>query len=218
MSGSRRARPWLWLLLAVAILFAAESLWIANVGPRPRRPWAFVPSAGCPAERHVAGQADYNWSLRSLDGAEVPLASFQGKVLFLNVWATWCGPCVAEMPSIQKLHESLKGQDVTFVLVSEEKADTVSHFVQRQEFTVPVYVSAGKLPQTFNTPGIPATFIVDRDGSIVYRHVGAADWNSAPCRDFLHSLIGSSLDGKPRRESSEPSATRLAPEGAGKLP
>ena len=218
MTGSRRVHPLLWLLLAVAILFAAESLWIAKVGPHPRQPWAFVPAAGCPAERRVVGQADYNWSVRSLDGAEVSLTGFQGKVLFLNVWATWCGPCIAEMPAIQKLYESLAGQDVAFVLVSEEDADTVRQFVKDRQFAVPVYVSAGKLSQVYNTVGIPATFIVDRDGSIVHQHVGAADWNSTPCHDFLRLLLGAPPDKKPRRQSPAPVHSQLAPAGPERLP
>jgi thiol-disulfide isomerase/thioredoxin len=153
---------------------------------------------------------DYSATLRRVDGADTPLEQFRGQPLFVNVWATWCGPCVAEMPSIQALYDATKDAGVAFLLISEEEADVVSRFVADGQYTFPVYVTE-KLPDVFESRGIPTTFIADRDGTIIYRHTGSADWNSESCRKLLRSLSGAAPGSKPRKESRAPSTARLLP-------
>lgn len=145
---------------------------------------------GCPAdpaERADFGVADYNWQLTTLDGRSVSFAEFRNKVVFLNVWATWCGPCVAEMPSIQRLHDAVSQDGIALVLVSEEDAADVSEFVSGGGYTFPVYLSKA-LPQVFESEGIPATFVVNREGRVVLSHLGAAAWDDAACLGFLRAL------------------------------
>ncbi len=140
-----------------------------------------------PAERGDFGMADYNWHLTSLDGRELTFAEFQNKVVFLNVWATWCGPCVAEMPAIQRLHDAVSAEGIALVLVSDEDADDVRRFVRGEGYTFPVYLSPA-LPAPFETDGIPATFVVSREGRVVLSHLGAAAWDSTSCQSFLRAL------------------------------
>ena len=76
--------------------------------------------------------ADIEWKLQSLDGVETSFSAFEGKVLFVNLWATWCGPCVTEMPSIQRLYERFPREEVAFLLVSDEPPDVVGEFAEEQ--------------------------------------------------------------------------------------
>jgi thiol-disulfide isomerase/thioredoxin len=137
----------------------------------------------------VALRKGEDWSVRGLDGTPMSLREQRGHVVFLNHWATWCGPCVAEMPSIQALYDSLNTEGVVFALVSEEEPAKVRAFVQERSIRVPVYVTETKPPAAYKSVGIPATFILDRDGGIVAEHVGAANWDVERCRRYLRRLV-----------------------------
>jgi len=129
------------------------------------------------------------WALRGLDGAELDVADLKGKVVFLNRWATWCPPCRAEMPSIQRLYEKMKDEGVVFALVSDEKPETVRKFIDESNYTMPIYTAAGEAPPVFGTDAIPTTFVIGRDGRIALRHVGAKDWDDEESTDLLRRLL-----------------------------
>ena len=133
--------------------------------------------------------ADIEWKFQSLDGQETSLSAFEGKVLFVNLWATWCGPCVVEMPSIQRLYEQFPQEDMAFLLVSDERSEVVEEFVQKKGWELPLYVSDDEKPSAFESRGIPATFILDRMGRIVFRHVGSARWDDESSVRFLNDLL-----------------------------
>ena len=94
--------------------------------------------------------ADYDWTIQSLDGQDFKMANAKGKVVFLNFWATWCSPCVAEMTSIQRLYEKLKDKEVVFVCISNEETSKVSRFVRRRGYTFPIYTMRGSHCQQFS--------------------------------------------------------------------
>lgn len=181
-------------LLFVFLFLALEYAWLRRPHEEGRgggRPRIGSSRSGCPADsaqRKDYGVANYSWSLKSLDGEEISFSQFRGKTVFLNVWATWCGPCVDEMPDIQALYESLKNEAVAFVLLSEEEMGPVKEFVAEQGLDAPIYIATSSLPDVFESRGIPATFIVDPEGHIVLRRIGAAHWDSDECRSFLRSL------------------------------
>jgi thiol-disulfide isomerase/thioredoxin len=133
--------------------------------------------------------ADYDWIVRSLDGQDFKMAEVKGKVVFLNFWATWCPPCVAEMPSIQRLHEKLKDEGVVFVCISNEEASKVNQFAKEKGFTFPIYTMHGAPPLVFKTRGIPSTFILSPDGKIAFKHIGSAKWDDDQSIDFIKGLI-----------------------------
>ena len=134
------------------------------------------------------GAADESWVLTSLDGSELSFGELRGKTVFLNLWATWCGPCVMEMPAIESLYESVReDRNVALVLVSEEDPETVDAFARQQGWDLPLYVATTR-PEVFRSRGVPATFVIDPEGAVVYRHIGAADWDSDGCRAFLSEL------------------------------
>lgn len=135
-------------------------------------------------------RVDYGWTFSDLDGKPVAFERFRGKVVFLNVWATWCGPCIAELPSIARLaaEPRLKDKDVAFVCVSVDDAiEAPRDFARGQKWPMTV-LHAASLPPLLTTDGIPATFVIDRDGRVVSRDVGAAAWDDPSVVAFLEEL------------------------------
>ena len=151
---------------------------------------AAAPSPGSVAEGLVkAGfsvpKADISaveFSLPSLDGKTVSLASFKGNVVLLSFWATWCGPCKQELPSIQALYDKLKGKGLTVVAVDlMEDQKTVRDFARVHGMTFPVLIDGnGKVGGTYDAGSIPTNYLVDRKGRILARVVGydGVDWTS----------------------------------------
>src|SRR5688572_23073925 len=130
------------------------------------RPTLAKSSANSKSGEPVFPPIDLNWPLLNVaDGKEVNLSSLKGKVLFVNVWATWCPPCVQEMPSIETLHSYFADRDdVAFVLASvDNSADLAKGFADKRKMKAPIYHSKGPPPAAFYTQGIPATFIVAKD-------------------------------------------------------
>jgi thiol-disulfide isomerase/thioredoxin len=124
--------------------------------------------------------ADYNWTLRDLNDQPVKFSNFAGKAVFLNVWATWCPPCVGEMPSIARLagDPSFQGKNIEFVCVAiDDSIETVRQFVRDKKWPMTV-LHATALPGVFLTEGIPATFVIAPDGRVVATTIGARDWES----------------------------------------
>lgn len=129
-----------------------------------------------------------NWTVFDMNGDPVSLASLNSKPIFLNFWATWCPPCIAELPSIKELH-GMYGDDVNFVLVSNESRAKVRAFVaDRNMESLPFYQNKAT-PQEFARQSIPTTFIIDRNGKIVLSKEGVAKWNSGKVEKLLERLI-----------------------------
>lgn len=128
---------------------------------------------------------------QDLEGNEFSLRNFENKVLFINYWATWCNPCLAEMPSMAELYNQYKENDnIVFLYLSKEDADTIIDYIPKDD-------SLGQLPiykvvtddDLFSTRGIPTTFIVNRNGEIVIKDVGSAVWNDQSVVDYLDNLL-----------------------------
>ena len=132
-----------------------------------------------------------DFTLQDLTGRETSLNAFRGKVVFLNFWATWCGPCRAEIPSMEKLYTELKDQGFTIVAVnSQESAEQVSAFVQEMGMSFPVLLdSAGKAGATYTVRAIPTTYIIDPQGSIRGRMVGTREWYTPQIISLVKDLL-----------------------------
>ena len=120
--------------------------------------------------------------LPALGGGASDLASQRGKIVVLNFWATWCPPCVAEMPSLERLHRALSPEGLSVVTVStdEDEAD-IERFVKERALTLPVLKDPGGriAADLYRTTGYPETFVLDRAGRILEHVVGPAEWDSA---------------------------------------
>lgn len=134
------------------------------------------------------GTPDWDWTLTSSTGQTAKFSDFRGGVVFINFWATWCIPCRAELPSIQRLYDETKGKSFTFVLISDEPAGTIRQYMDEMHFSFPAYGTRQSRPRVFEDPGIPVTFIMRPDGQVVYKHDGPAKWDWDGCVELLQSL------------------------------
>jgi peroxiredoxin len=173
------------LILMIIIIIGARYFLIRSYTPKPGKRVEFKLQ---PPPFPTQTKMDYHWRVQGPDGEELDFVNIRGKVVFLNFWATWCFPCLAEMPCIQRLYDSIQSEEIVFMCVSDEDRKKVSNFVEENEFTFPLYSLVGEKPQIFQTRGIPATFIISRDGQIVFKHVGAAKWDDKTSIDFLRGL------------------------------
>lgn len=149
---------------------------------------AFSPSVESVEEKEVLN--DYEWILEDLNGQRTYLGDLQGEVVVVNFWATWCPPCIAEMPSLQELYSEY-GDRVTFLFVSQEEKPTLVKFLNKKGYDLPVYNPLSKIPEQLYSRSIPATFILDREGGIRVSKIGVADWNSDKVKTLLDELLGS---------------------------
>jgi len=131
---------------------------------------------------------DYNWQLVTADSHSVNLQDYKGKVIIINNWATWCPPCVAEMPSLAELYKQYKEQ-VVFLFVAQDKPEKVAAFLQKNNLDIPVVFIQSDMPQLLQSSSIPTTFIINKRGEIVVKKIGAADWNSGQVHKILNKLI-----------------------------
>jgi len=144
--------------------------------------------------RFEKGMPAPNFTLPDLDGKMVSLADYKGKVALLNIWATWCPPCVEEMPSMEKLHQELKGEKFVILAVSidESGAKAVLPFMKKHKLSFPALTdSAGTIKSLYQTTGVPESFIIDKDGNIVEEVIGPRDWAAAGAIRFFRNLIQS---------------------------
>ena len=123
-------------------------------------------------------------------GNVVNLGKLKGKVVFLNFWATWCPPCLAEMPAIQQLYEQFKNDpEVVFILVDAD-GDLVksAKFMSRKKYEMPVYRVESEVPETLFKGSLPTTIVFDRQGRISYNESGAANYANTKFIAFINKL------------------------------
>ena len=131
--------------------------------------------------------SSYNWRLRSLKGQRVNFNRSQNKPIVLNFWATWCPPCIAEMPSLQSLYDDYKGQ-VDFYFVSNEDQKAIQKFTTKGDYDLPIFNPLEQQPEPLQASSLPTTYIIDKKGKIHIQKVGAADWNTDKVRAILDSM------------------------------
>lgn len=129
-----------------------------------------------------------SWQIYDMQGNQVSFTTINEKPVFLNLWATWCPPCVAELPGIADLHEKYK-DDVNFILVSTESTDKVRAFAKKNNFEQLPFYQNTDIPSDFSSQSIPTTFIINKEGKVVVSKKGAARWNSGRIEEVLEKLI-----------------------------
>jgi thiol-disulfide isomerase/thioredoxin len=142
--------------------------------------------------------ADYSWRLVDLDDKPVEFSRFKGKPVFLNVWATWCGPCVAEMPTIAAAARDPRLKDLAFVCVSvDAETAKVRSFVRDKGWDRLTFLRADDAPEVFSLGGFPATFLIAPDGQIKMSQAGALHWDSKEQIAQLQAFLEKSGAAKP---------------------
>jgi peroxiredoxin len=136
-----------------------------------------------------------DFTLKDLNSRKVRLADFRGKVVFLNFFATWCVPCRAEMPAMERLHREFKGKGLVVLAVDiQESARTVRPFVRELQLSFPALLDEdGSVAYMYAVRPVPATYLISREGRIVWRAFGARDWDNADSRQYFFQLLS---DGK----------------------
>lgn len=148
------------------------------------------PSVKDSKEAVMLTKEDLNWSLFDINGKQVNLSDSDGKIIFINNWATWCPPCVGEMPGIQKLYDKYKDNDkVAFYIITNESVYKVKDFLNERDFSFPVYISSGVYPEPFSSRSIPITFLVTPDKRILIKQTGATDWGGKKMEKIINDLL-----------------------------
>jgi peroxiredoxin len=134
------------------------------------------------------------FALPDLEGNTLRFGSLRGKLVFLNFFATWCGPCREEMPAMERLHRAHRERGLTVLAVDvRESAKTVRDFVRELKLTFPVVLDDdATLSLKYGVRALPVSFLINRDGFIVWRAIGSRPWESKPARDYFANLVGSS--------------------------
>jgi peroxiredoxin len=142
--------------------------------------------------RFEKGAPAPNFTLPGLDGKMVSLTDYKGKVVLLNIWATWCPPCVEEMPSMEKLHIELKdeGFEILAVSIDESGAEAVLPFMKKHKLSFPALTDPkGAVKKLYRIIGVPESFIIDKDGIIVEEIIGPRDWATPGAIRYFRNLI-----------------------------
>jgi len=180
-------RPRLWLLAGLAV---SAVLIVFGIGAYQTLDPQVVALDASSSPRQLG-------ELRFQDGTGQArsLADFRGRVVLLNLWATWCGPCRKEMPSLDRVQKQLGGPGFEVVALSiDQNLDPVRGFYQKYGIkSLALYIDpSGEATTTLATVGVPTTLLVDRDGREVWRHVGPAEWDAPPLIDAIRKHLANS--------------------------
>ena len=133
--------------------------------------------------------ASYDLALETLDGEPAHMESFRGRTIFLNLWATWCAPCLAEMPYIQGLYEEVGDEGIEFVAITtDDDPEIARQFVENKGYTFPVYRVVGVMPERYRSHTLPTTWVISPEGKVATVHAGMANYNTRGFRRFIRSL------------------------------
>ncbi len=147
------------------------------------------------------GQPVADFSLPNLQGRAISLSSLKGKVVFLNVWATWCQPCIDEMPTIQRLHDQLqpRGLEVLTVSIDPLGLQIVNPFVKKYGLSFPVLLDMkSQIQKLYGTVGVPESFIIDKNGRLVEKVIGPRDWSHPKMLTMFQRLLETPPTPEPR--------------------
>lgn len=134
--------------------------------------------------------SDDDWSFRVVDnnGKVVELSELKGAPIFVNYWATWCPPCIAEMPSIQNLYDNYN-EKVHFLFVNNEDPAVVRSFMDKHNYDLPLHNIVGRTPDLFETSTLPTTIVISPKGRVVLYKTGAARWDSNKMFKMMDEMI-----------------------------
>ena len=151
-----------------------------------QRTISFSPSEILKEDRIVL--KSYNLNLIDTTSKSLNLKQSKGSVILINYWATWCPPCIAEMPAMQNLYD-LYGTQVDFYFVTNDDPKRVSNFLKKENYKLPVYFQAGKSPAILESNSLPTTFLFSKEGEIVMKKTGAARWNTSKVHHTIDKLL-----------------------------
>ena len=143
-----------------------------------------------PSNKSVAVSVQ-NFSVRNDKGKIINTSDLKGKVVFINFWASWCPPCRAEFPSIQKFYDQYKeNKDLVFITVNlDEEVDAGKIYLEKEQFSVPFLVPNGNIPNEYFSGSLPTTVVLDKAGKIRMHHAGMADYSKDSFYEEINQLL-----------------------------
>ena len=151
----------------------------------------FAPKSSQQARVEIGLRAP-DFTFTGIDGNEVSLSDYLGKVVIVNIWATWCPPCVDEMPSMEKLYKKFKVENFEILAVSidESGREAVIPFMRKYELTFPALIdSQATIKNLYGATGVPESFIIDKKGICVKKIIGSIDWAAPEVFSFFQELL-----------------------------
>jgi thiol-disulfide isomerase/thioredoxin len=139
--------------------------------------------------------AAYNFETENLDGDTIKLSDFRGKVVFLNFWATWCVPCLQEMPAMDRLNKMMAGKPFKMLVVNQaESQEKIEAFLARRKFKFSFEIlldRLGEIGGTYGVDRLPLSYIIDQNGFVIRRAIGAREWDSLDAVKLFNNLMDS---------------------------
>ncbi len=134
-------------------------------------------------------EADFSMKLVNADGQKFDMKTLRGKVIFLNIWASWCPPCLAEMPGINKLFKQVDRDKIAFVMLSvDDDFIKAIKLHKRKGYDFEIYRATNGIPPLYHAQSIPTTYVISADGKLVFTHVGMGDFDTKEFKAYLKSL------------------------------
>ena len=173
-------------------IFIVPLFLLLAMGPHPSPGQGKGSAASADAETNTPSKAP-DFTLKDIHGKTLALSSLKGKVVLINFWATWCPPCKAEMPSMNKLYNEMRAQGLEVIAVSTDNSlSTVKDFLAKNHLDFPVLFDDDKaVTRQYHVFSMPTTFLIDRNGIIAEKFYGEEDWTDPVVRKKIEKLLPS---------------------------
>lgn len=187
-------RPKYWALPSIPtfifLLIGAHAAWAT--GPVPGEKQLLLDAPSKPV-------AAFDVRIKTVSGKSYRLKELKGQVVFINFWATWCVPCLREMPSMERLNRKMKGKAFRMLAINfDESIERIRNFIEGKGFTFEIVLDpGGTIGEKYNAERLPLTYIIGRNGNIARRAIGAREWDEAMMVKMLEHMIGT--DGAPEK-------------------
>ena len=174
----------------VPYLFTVSLFFLLAMGPNPSTGGSKDTISPLDADKTINSKAP-DFTLRDLQGKSIAFSSLKGKVVLLNFWATWCPPCKAEMPAMNRLYHEIKARGFEIIAVSTDNSlSTIRDYLAKNRVDFPILHDEKKsVSKQYRVFSMPTTFLIDRDGTIVEKFYGEYDWTDSDVRKQIEKLL-----------------------------